>query len=160
MDKFLSLIFKGLSLLMKGLMYLLGFAGGACLLATVIRFLTFWADGFEGSENATKEIITYLILGIVFTAISVVCALLDEKFEDTSDHFAPYKPRETYTPSSRTYSFPDSYSDSSSYDSKYHDELDAVQHAMWITDTYGEDWKGYDAEAPGPDPETFVNIDL
>ena len=46
-----------------------------------------------------------------------------------------------------------SYSSSSSM----HDDLDAVQRAMKITRTYGEDWKGYDPEAPGPDPESFPN---
>lgn len=45
---------------------------------------------------------------------------------------------------------------------RINDDLDALRHAGEITKTYGEDWIGYDAEAPihdvealGPDPESF-----
>ena len=38
---------------------------------------------------------------------------------------------------------------------KDHDDLDAVQRAIDISRRYGDDWKGYDPEAPGPDPESF-----
>ena len=39
-------------------------------------------------------------------------------------------------------------SSDSDIDWDLHDELDAIQHAMEITERYGEDWTGYDPEAP------------
>ena len=161
----LSLIVKCLSLIMKGLQYLLAYGGGFLILGAIIMFV---AQGFK------QDTVIIFITGIVSAAIGLLFMLLelDEKLDDVSTDLALffYGPSsETYsTSSSSSYSTDSSYSGSSgytdsstsSYDWKYHDELDAVQHAMHISETYGDDWRGYDPEAPGPDPETYVNIDL
>lgn len=46
---------------------------------------------------------------------------------------------------------------SSSYDRKLHDELDAAEYARIVTDKFGPDWVGYDAESTtlGPDPDSY-----
>lgn len=49
----------------------------------------------------------------------------------------------------------DSDSSSTDIDWELHDELDAVQHAMRITEKYGEDWGGYDPEAPTDSSEIW-----
>lgn len=48
-----------------------------------------------------------------------------------------------------------SYGSSGGEWDRMNDDLDAVRRARGTTRRYGEDWSGYDAEAPGPDPESF-----
>lgn len=161
----LSLIFNCLRFLMKGLKYLLGYGGCLIVLGAIVMLCI---QGFEVIRDAA----IFFVSGIVVGLVGLVCIPLEDKFDDISTDLAIF----FYGPSSDTHStsssshhstsdytssYTDSYTDSSiSYDHRYHDELDAVQHAISISETYGEDWRGYDPEAPGPDPDTFVNIDL
>ena len=98
------------------------------------------------------------VAGGVFALIVIAGLLLWNGKSDTG----VYQGTGSYTSGgtgSDTYSYADS---SGSFDHRLHDDLDAVRHAMDISKEYGEDWIGYDAEAPisdvealGPDPESF-----
>ena len=149
----LSLIFKCLSLIMKGLQNLLAYGGGLVILAAIIVLV---CQGSKGIQNAA----ILFIVGLVSTSIGLLCFWLelDEKIEAISlDFYFLFREKnfDTFATSGSTrrsdgfeYSFPDYTPESSPID---HDGLDAVQAALR---------RCPDAEAPGPDPETFVNIDL
>lgn len=166
MKKLLSLIFKGLSLFMKGLKYFLGyFMGGFGLLVLIFESVSrLFGDKSEGFLQIIQSRAIYFIICIVCLAIGGICALLEEKFDDKSKHLdilSYYHIGDTHSTSSNSYSGASSYTGSSgSYGPIDHDALDAVQYAMKITETYGDDWKGYDPEAPDPSLDTYSTIDI
>lgn len=134
------------------LLTLLDLLGG---LLIIVGFIMFCFKPFWG-----------IVLFGIGLGMCAVCNYLEEKRESRNTYSTSGSSHRST--SSYTGGYTDSYTDSYvSYDRKYHDELDAVQHAMHITEIYGDDWRGYDAEysvhdpeAPGPDPETYTSTDL
>ena len=140
---------------MHGVGNLLCFIGLLCCTFIPVAALIFRLYSGSSLLQAILTAGVVFILGLVLLYIGGGFLAFGVNYDDIES-----KSSGSYSgSSSSSYSYSGSYSDSYSYDSKYHDELDAAQHAAWITETYGEDWKGYDPEAPGPDPDTFVDID-
>ena len=112
-------------------------------------------DQLETSEDS--NIIEWIIKHKVATGIIIfiiICLLGGNSYSHETDGGS-------YSGGSGSsgFNYSTSYFDGTSptLTDKDHDDLDAVQSALDISERYGEDWIGYDPEAPDPGPESYLD---